>query len=109
MKNSFRSINAQVVQVGEAITNTQPLVVDLRGVRKQLSDALARGEVAVETGEELGTALDEVERELAQPNPRPSRVRAIIEGMTALTSGLTASAGLVESVDSIARTITGAQ
>lgn len=109
MKNSFRNINAQVVQVGETITNNQPLVVDLRDTRKQLSDAVAHGEVAVETGVALERALDDVERELAQPTPRPNRLRAIVEGMTALTGGLTASAGLVESVDSIARTITGAQ
>src|SRR5690606_10666148 len=39
MKNSIDKIIAHVVQMGDTITNTQPLIVDVNGMRKQLADA----------------------------------------------------------------------
>jgi len=107
MKNSIHKIVAHVVQVSDTITNTQPLIVDLHGMRKQLTDAVLGDAVTAETAEALREALDEVEMELAEPAPRRRRLREIVRGMTALAGGLSASAGLVESIDSFTRTVNG--
>lgn len=109
MKNSIDKIIAHVVQMGDTITNTQPLIVDVNGMRKQLADAVVRGALTVEAAAALAHALDDAERELAKPAPRRGRLREIIRGMTALASGISASAGLVESLDAFTRTVNGSQ
>jgi hypothetical protein len=105
----IHNVVGNFVQVGETITNTQPLIVDVRGVREQLTDAVAHDAVAAETAEALGDALDDAEQELAEPAPRRGRLREIVAGITALTGGVTASTGLIESVEALTRTVTGAQ
>ncbi|GAA0928338.1 hypothetical protein [Pseudonocardia zijingensis] len=109
MKNSFRDIKAQMVQMGDTITNNQPLVLDVCSVRKELRKAVADRLVGDETAAAMERALVEAERELAAPAPRRKRLREIVKGMAALAGGISASAGLVESVDALTRTITGAR
>jgi hypothetical protein len=109
MKNSIHKIVAQVVQVSDTITNTQPLIFDVQGMRKQLTDAVVYDAVTAETAEALRHALDDAERELAEPTPRRRRLREIVRGMTALAGGISASAGLVDSIDAFTRTVNGVQ
>jgi hypothetical protein len=109
MKNSFRDIKAQVVQMGDTITNNRPLILDLGNVRKELRDAVAQHAIEVEPAAALEQALDDAEHELAKPAPRQSRLREIVNGMAALASGITASTGLIESVGHLTGTVAGSQ
>ena len=85
MKIKIDKVVGRVVQVGETITNAQPLIVDLRGVRERLTDAVAHDAVGAETEAPLSvigsSTLNGVKPGERQPT---MRVRAAAIGISSI-------------------------
>ena len=109
MKNSFNNINAQIVQMGDTISNAQPLIQQVQMLRRGVAQAVAGGEVPPRTAEVLERVVTDAEREITKPAPRRSRMREILGTLATLSSGLSATAGLAETVDSVLHMVAGAE
>jgi hypothetical protein len=107
MKNSFNNINAQIVQMGDTISNAGPLLAQVEVLRDQVADALAGGDVPPRTANALEQAVADAVREAEKAAPRRSRLRDILSTIAALSSGFAATAGLAETVDSVLQIVAG--
>ena len=114
----IQKINANVVQNADKIQNHGPVIHQFQvtpRVKAQLQDLLEdlaaltqSGAVSHEVGQELRNSILTATDEANAPAPRRRRLIAALSHAKEIAVGLTAAAGIAESVDAVVRTLGGA-
>lgn len=113
----IQEINAHVVQNADKIQNNGPVIHQFQvtpRAKAQLHDLLAdiaaltqSGAVSHEVGHELRDSILTATDEADAPAPRWHRLTGALSHAKEIAAGLTAAAGIAESVDAVVRTLGG--
>lgn len=113
----FKNVNAASAQFADKITNNGPVVgevvdadrvaAEVRRLRADILQALDRASERGAAAAALTSAVGEVEEEATRPDPSRSRLQRLLGHVATLSAGLTATAGLADSVQAVADVVAG--
>ena len=115
----FRNVNAASAQFADQITNhgsagepaldVERVADEVRLLRADIARALDRASETGAVAAALDSTMGEAVQEATRPEPSRSRLQTLLGHVATLSAGLTATAGLAESVQAVADTVAGAR